>query len=790
MGVIQTSFLHDGLRVLAELRRCLMIVHRRIGQLQGTGHQRYPVDSDDVAIGLCQRTVQGLFHRVDRRTGDTALAEGLQPMRHRLRAENSLKIGSDLIAVQYPLSIVFKARILDPLRMTDRLAQRMPEFFIGDRQHEMLVAGGKILIGHDAGMFITVARCILAGEQYAGADVGQPGQLRVKQRYRNLLAMAAVLPLQQGCENSDDGVLTGGQIDHGHGDFVGRAIAGTGDGHQPAFGLNSVVVAGARGLRAGTAVTGDRTVNQARVDCTERFITDPEAFGGAGAEVLDQHIGLLHQGMDDLAAFGFVQVDADRALVAVGTGKIGGNFADVGWPHATGIIAVEGFDFDDISPEIGKRLPAPRAGQNTGQIQNLYAVECRHRFSLTIATMDRFILPAIANSHSHAFQRAMAGLTERRGDPSDSFWTWREQMYRFAGKINPEQLYAIAAQLYGEMLEAGYSQVCEFHYLHHQPDGRPYADPAEMSKAIIRAAEDAGIGLTLLPVLYQTGGFDGRPLHAGQRRFGHALDDYLKLLESLRAQESHLLKIGVALHSLRAVPTDTLNALMPLLEGCDLPIHIHIAEQMAEVRECEAVRGARPVQWLLDNAPVDARWTLVHATHLHASEVKALARSKATVAICPSTEANLGDGFFALPDYLKAKGRFSIGSDSNVSVSVAEELRWLEYGQRLKHQQRNIAASEKQPAVGRFLLDAAAKGGWQSAGVPKRADAIVLDADAPALFGATESDVAERFVFAGNRPLIDRVCVHGIDRVLGGRHVFRDPFAAGFRLAMTQLLAD
>jgi formimidoylglutamate deiminase len=187
---------------------------------------------------------------------------------------------------------------------------------------------------------------------------------------------------------------------------------------------------------------------------------------------------------------------------------------------------------------------------------------------------------------------------------------------------------------------------------------------------------------------------------------------------------------------------------------------------------------------------VDQRWTLVHATHLHASEVKALARSKATVAICPSTEANLGDGFFALPDYLKAKGRFSIGSDSNVSVSVAEELRWLEYGQRLKHQQRNIAASEKQPAVGRFLLEAAAKGGWQSAGIPKRADVMVLDAEAPVLFGATHDDVAERFVFAGNRPLIERVSVHGIDRVLGGRHVFREPFAAGFRLAMMQLLEE
>lgn len=403
--------------------------------------------------------------------------------------------------------------------------------------------------------------------------------------------------------------------------------------------------------------------------------------------------------------------------------------------------------------------------------------------------MDRFILPAIANSHSHAFQRAMAGLCERRGNPSDSFWTWREQMYRFASLINPEQLYAVAAQLYSEMLEAGYTQVCEFHYLHHQPDGSPYADPSEMSQAIIRAAEDAGIGLTLLPVLYQTGGFDGRALHDGQRRFGHGLDAYLALIEQLQRQQSHLLKIGVALHSLRAVPESTLQQLLPVVSAMDLPIHIHIAEQMAEVRECEAVRGARPVQWLLDNADVDARWCLVHATHMSAKEWRALAKTKAVVSLCPSTEANLGDGFFPLADFIKAKGRFAIGSDSNVSVSVCEELRWLEYGQRLKHQQRNIAASEKQPGVGQFLWQQAAKGGWQASGVDKRKDLVECDAEAPALFGATEDDFAERVIFAGNRPLIRRVTANGIVRVADGRHVFREPFEAGYKLALRQLLA-
>lgn len=403
--------------------------------------------------------------------------------------------------------------------------------------------------------------------------------------------------------------------------------------------------------------------------------------------------------------------------------------------------------------------------------------------------MDKLILPAIANTHSHAFQRAMAGLTEYRSATQDSFWTWRELMYRFASQINPEQMYAIAAQLYGEMLEAGFTQVCEFHYLHHQPNGMPYDNPAEMSQAIIRAAEDAGIGLTLLPVLYQTGGFDGRDLNDTQKRFAHSTETYLALIAMLQKQESHLLKIGVALHSLRAVPEHTLTGLLPLLAEKKIPVHIHIAEQVSEVNECLEIRGARPVQWLLDNAEVNENWCLVHATHIDSKETKALAKTNAVVSICTSTEANLGDGFFPFKEYLKHKGRWSVGTDSNASVSMVEELRWLEYGQRLKHQQRNIAATDKQSSVALNLMHGASAGGWQASGVEARDDCIVLDCNAPALFHSKPDDLANRFIFAGNRPLIQTVTSLGLVRVEEGQHVFRRPFEAAYKLALGQLLA-
>ena len=397
-------------------------------------------------------------------------------------------------------------------------------------------------------------------------------------------------------------------------------------------------------------------------------------------------------------------------------------------------------------------------------------------------------LPGIANLHSHAFQRAMAGMAERQGDPNDSFWTWRETMYGMAARFSPGQLHAVAAQLYVEMLEAGYTSVCEFHYLHHRPDGAFYNDRAAMSQALIEAARDTGIRLTLLPVLYMTGGFDGRALSARQSRFGHAVEDYLRLLDGLRAQEDDALKIGCALHSLRAVPEEAMRDVLAALPA-DSRIHVHIAEQVAEVQECISVRGSRPVRWLLDHADVDARWTLVHATHLDDGEVADIAASGATVAICTTTEGNLGDGLFPLRDYLDAGGRWGVGSDSHISVSPVEELRWLEYGQRLRAQRRNIASSVAMPSVGETLLHSV----WQSAADSTGFDAVdhvVLDADAPSLIGATVADIADRWVFSGNRNVVRDVHVAGRQVVCDGLHPLRDGVLANYRNAISALLAD
>ncbi|WP_460456470.1 formimidoylglutamate deiminase [Arenimonas alkanexedens] len=400
-------------------------------------------------------------------------------------------------------------------------------------------------------------------------------------------------------------------------------------------------------------------------------------------------------------------------------------------------------------------------------------------------------LPGLPNLHSHAFQRAMAGLAERQSDPQDSFWTWRELMYRFAGGVDPESQYAIASQLYAEMLEAGYTSVCEFHYLHHAPDGRPYADPSAMSRSLIAAAADTGIRLTLLPVLYMSGGFDGRPLGERQRRFGHSLDAYLALLQSLRALESATLKVGVAFHSLRAVPAPALAAVLDAVGDAPMPLHIHIAEQLGEVQDCLALRGARPVEWLLANVPVDARWTLVHATHLEPAEVQGIVRSGATVAICPTTEANLGDGLFPLRDFLQAGGHWGIGSDSHVSVSPVEELRWLEYGQRLTTRRRNIAVSADQPSAGALLYTQALAGGLRACGQgpDAAADTVVLDGSSPALAGARATDLLDRFVFAGNRPMVRETHVAGQRLVADGRHRDREAIAARYRKTLAALLA-
>jgi formimidoylglutamate deiminase len=397
-------------------------------------------------------------------------------------------------------------------------------------------------------------------------------------------------------------------------------------------------------------------------------------------------------------------------------------------------------------------------------------------------------IPGMPNLHSHAFQRAMAGLSERQTNLNDSFWTWRELMYRFASKITPEQLHAIAAQAYVEMLEAGYTSVCEFHYLHHQPDGEAYDDNTAMSLAIIQAARDTGIRLTLLPVLYMTRGFDGRALNNQQKRFGHTVDGFSSLIEKLRKQENETLKIGIALHSLRAVPASAMHEVLAgLTEKC--PIHIHISEQLPEVNECVALRGVRPVQWLMDNANVNQDWTLVHATHLDDAEVVSIAKSKATVAICTTTEANLGDGFFRLRDFMNAGGAFGIGSDSNTSISPVEELRWLEYCQRLLNQQRNIAVTATQISVGEYLWKKSVHDGRVSTQQNCDEDYLILDEKAVAFASVNDATLYDRLVFAGNRSLVKDVFVGSKQVVGGGRHTASESIAVNYSNTLKELIS-
>ena len=397
-------------------------------------------------------------------------------------------------------------------------------------------------------------------------------------------------------------------------------------------------------------------------------------------------------------------------------------------------------------------------------------------------------LPGLVNAHSHAFQRAFAGLAERRSADEDSFWTWRDAMYRAAALLTPDTMHAIATGLYGEMLAAGYTHVCEFHYIHHQPDGRPYAPVAAMAQAIAAAARDAGIGLTLLPVLYQTSGFGGRPPREDQRRFLNSVEQLVEIIDTCGADRA-----GLALHSLRAVSPEAIREAVDMI-GPDAPIHIHIAEQIAEVDDCLAWSGRRPVEWLLGEMPVDARWTLVHATHLTDDETDRLARSGATVAICPTTEANLGDGFFPLPRYLAAGGRIAIGSDSHISVDPLEELRWLDYGQRLTTLRRSLSATPDRPHPGAELWRHALDGGGRAAGRPvgiaagAPADLVVVDPDDPALLATPGDPLLDTLVFHGGaRSAIRRVMAQG--RWIETNPAHGEAFAAAakpLRQALTQ----
>ena len=396
-------------------------------------------------------------------------------------------------------------------------------------------------------------------------------------------------------------------------------------------------------------------------------------------------------------------------------------------------------------------------------------------------------LPGLPNLHSHAFQRAMAGLAETAGSPHDSFWSWRELMYRFLAHLDPDSFQAIAEQAYVEMLESGFTRVGEFHYLHHAADGRPHADPAEMSARVAAAAQASGIGLTLLPVFYAHADFGGAPPNPAQRRLIHDVEGFARLLEACRRALAPLpdAVLGIAPHSLRAATPQELAALLPLNDG---PVHIHIAEQTREVEACLAWSGQRPVEWLLAHQPVDARWCLVHATHVTEAEWRGIIARGAVVGLCPITEANLGDGLFPMREFLAAGGRWGIGSDSHISVSPVEELRWLEYGQRLLSRHRNIVADAGSPSVGETLLRGVARSRARATGFDERDDEwIVLDADAPQLAGATDADIADRWIFSGNRPLVREVRVGGETLVAGGRHREREAIAARYREATGRL---
>ncbi|MGG5809572.1 formimidoylglutamate deiminase [Falsiroseomonas sp. CW058] len=413
----------------------------------------------------------------------------------------------------------------------------------------------------------------------------------------------------------------------------------------------------------------------------------------------------------------------------------------------------------------------------------------------TARRLSGHVIPGVPNLHSHAFQRAMAGGAERRSPAGrDSFWTWRETMYRFVSRFTPEDAEAVAAQLYAELLEHGFTAVAEFHYLHHQPDGTPYADVAEMARRHLAAARRAGIGVTMLPTLYRHGGIFGLPPHEGQRRFLNDLDRFARIVEGVREEcdGDPQCATGLAPHSLRACTP----AMIRKLSAFDGPIHIHAAEQPREVEECVAATGARPVRWLLDNVEVDARWVLIHATHMQPGEVAALAASGAVAGLCPSTEASLGDGTFALPGYLAAGGRFGIGTDSHVGTAPNLELRQLETSQRLRDHARAVATAEQNPHPGRTLLDAALAGGAQASGRPigaiapgMRADLVELDDTHPNLVGRGGDALLDAWVFGGQGSAVRTVACGGRVVVEAGRHVRSMAIRDAFGTAMRGLLA-
>jgi formimidoylglutamate deiminase len=419
-----------------------------------------------------------------------------------------------------------------------------------------------------------------------------------------------------------------------------------------------------------------------------------------------------------------------------------------------------------------------------------------------VTRLRGFGVPGLSNLHSHAFQRALAGRTEfvTAARAEDNLWTWRKEMYRLVDRLTPEAYEAIAALVYLEMLQFGMTAVCEFHYVHHQPGGKAHANPAEMSDRLIAAADRTGLGLTLLPVLYAHGGID-KPVEETQKRFVHSVDDYLTLIDTLRGRRAAHpnLRVGLALHSLRAVTPDEARAALAGMDAMDAAarLHIHVSETTHEVAEVKAGLGARPVQWLLDNVGLHDRWCLVHATHLDGAEIAGAAASGAVAGICPLTEATMGDGFFALPEYHGAGGAWGIGTDSHYSTSIAEELRILECGKRLELRRRNVIARPRDGAPvhsGRVLFDRALAGGEQASGqgggaivAGRRADLVMLDPGSHVLLGHGPDTVLDAWILGGTQNPVRDVMVGGRWVIRDGRHPDEEAIRAAYRAAAATL---
>ena len=404
-------------------------------------------------------------------------------------------------------------------------------------------------------------------------------------------------------------------------------------------------------------------------------------------------------------------------------------------------------------------------------------------------------IPAVPNVHSHAHQRLMVGLAERAGPGADSFWTWREAMYGFALKLSPDDLEAVAAQAYVEMVKAGFSCVGEFQYLHHQPDGSLYDEPAEMSLRCISAAEQAGIAITMLPTLYNYSGFGGQASNAGQRRFVNDADRFLEIYGTLKAvcSASPRRRLGISPHSLRAVTPELLKTVLNGIEG-DARIHIHVAEQTKEVDDCLAWSGKRPVEFLLDQFDISSRWCAIHATHMTAGETQRLAKSGAIAGLCPTTEANLGDGVFPADQFMRQGGAIAIGSDSQITISPAEDLRQLEYSQRLRDRTRNALASGGGASTGRTLLDAVLQGGvtcidqpMGAIAVGKRCDIAVLDGGHPAMIGREGDAALDTWIFSAGNAAVKDVIVGGSHVVKDGRHINEEQILKKFTETVRRL---